>query len=109
MLRNLLALECIGNRHWPGHRVAVTEIGAMATVPELSEVQQARQVRIHRQGAALVRGGRATARLESRATGALTERQDQQLRLALQVAEEARLRTVVQNFQTRQDALRMAA
>lgn len=109
-LRNLLAIEYCGNRRWPtGLAEPVTEIGASNDLPALSAIQQERQSRIYRNGAEVVRGSRATSRLESRLTSQLTVQQDSQLRAQLQLAEQARLEVVVQNFQTRQEALRTAA
>lgn len=110
MLRNPLAIEYLGNRHWPSERfVAATEIGSGSDLPALSEVQQARQVLIHRRGVELVRSARQTSRIEARETGQLTDRQSDALRSQQRLAEERRLKTLVQNFQTRQRALQTAA
>lgn len=109
MLRNLLAIEYIGNRHWPSKATAVTEIGNRSNVPELSDVQQARQRLIFKHGIQIVRGRRITAQLESRATGQLTEQQQRTLQSARFAHEAAQLETIVRNFERRQAALRMAA
>lgn len=104
MLRNLLAIEYIGNRHWPCQVADKTEIGAN-DLPELSPVQQARQKRIYKYGAAIVRSARATNRLESRETGKLTFLQSTELRVIEQKQEVKRLETIVRNFERRQTAL----
>ncbi len=105
MLRNLLAIEYIGNRHWPSKATAVTEIGNKSNVPELSKAQQARQRRIFKQGVAIVRSARATNRLESRETGKLTILQSTELRVIEQEREVKRLETIVRNFEKRQLAI----
>lgn len=74
-------------------------------LPELSGVQQLRQERIFRQGAAIVRSARATDRLESRETGKLTFLQSTELRLIEQQQEVKRLETIVRNFEKRQLAM----
>jgi hypothetical protein len=74
-------------------------------LPELSGVQQLRQERIFKQGAAIVRSARATNRLEARETGKLTFLQSTELRLIEQKQEVKRLEAIVRNFEKRQLAI----
>jgi len=74
-------------------------------LPELSGVQQLRQGRIFKQGAAIVRSARATNRLESRETGKLTFLQSTELRVIEQKQEVRRLEAIVRNFEKRQLAI----
>lgn len=104
MLRNLLAIEYIGNRHWPCQVADKTEIGAN-DLPELSPVQQARQQLIYKYGVALVRGRRTTNRLEARETGKLTFLQSTELRTIEEKREVARIKEIVRNIERRQAAM----
>lgn len=86
-----------------------TEIDRRDPQPELSEIQQARQQRIYRSGADVIRSGRTTARMEARRTNALTGTACALLQAEINARELARLELIAANFTVRERALMTAA
>jgi len=107
---DIAACQARGERYDPTITDAQqTESNQPAPVPSLSGIQQARQQRIYRNGADVVRSRRLTGRIEARQTNALTDTASALLQAEINTRDLARLEQVAANFTVRERALMTAA
>lgn len=107
---DIAACEARGERYDPTITDAQqTESDQPAPVPSLSGIQQARQQRIYRNGADVVRSRRLTGPIEARQTNALTDTASALLQAEINTRDLARLEQVAANFTVRERALKTAA